>query len=110
MSVSRSVHFRVQECSPTAASSLNGGVAPETEPHSLENLEVFGFRKRCRGLPSEGSEIKAGLRMEPSRWAFRAPPILRLAGTWDPVLAYLHLPLDKQNTKKLLGLPWWSSC
>ena len=31
-SVSKSVHFRVQECSPTAASSLNGGVAPGTEP------------------------------------------------------------------------------
>lgn len=100
-SVSRSVHFRVQQCSPTVASSLNGGVAPGTEPHSLENLEVFGFRKRCRGLPSEGSEIEAGLRMEPSRRAFRAPPILRVAGTWDPVLAYLRLHLDKQNTKKL---------
>ena len=99
-SMSRSVHFRVQECSPTEASSLNGGVAPGTEPHSLENLEVFGFRKKCRDLPSEGSEIKAGLRMESSRQVFRDPPILRLAGTWDPVLAYLRLHLDKQNTKK----------
>ena len=63
---------------------MNGGVAPGTEPHSLENLEVFGFRKKCRDLPSEGSEIKAGLRMESSRRVFRDPPILRLAETWDP--------------------------